>query len=133
MPAAAAEAASSASVVSTRAQTSSRRVAAARAASSTLVRPEEAKPEISLRHPRGRPPVRESISRMPLETLSGEGRTASRDAGVTPASLGTAANRCKTCAGSLTKTALGRPQADCAQTCGEDNLEPQNFRERHFA
>ena len=91
-------------MASTRAQTSSRRVAAASAASSTLVRPEEADPQISLKHPRGKPPVRASISGIPLDTISGEGRTSSRDAGATPASLGNAARCFRTSAGSFRGT-----------------------------
>jgi hypothetical protein len=51
------------------------------------VRPEEAGPQISVRQPRGSPPVRSSIAAMPLETISGAGRTANCEAGVTPASL----------------------------------------------
>ena len=87
IPAAAADCGSRASLASTTAQNSPRRVAAASAASSTVVRPEEAGPQISVRQPRGRPPVSASIAAMPLETISGAGRTASREAGVTPASL----------------------------------------------
>ena len=43
-----------------------RAVAAARIESSRLVRPEEAGPTISVRHPRGSPPVAESTSEMPV-------------------------------------------------------------------
>jgi hypothetical protein len=102
-------------------------------ASSTLVRPEEADPQISLRHPRGSPPVSASISRMPLEIISGEGRTARREAGVTPASFGTVASCFRTHAASLSKTATGWPPATCEQTNGEDNFDLRNFRERDFA
>ena len=56
-PAAAAEAGSKASAASTSAQTSSRAVACARMETSRLVRPLEAGPQISVRPPRGRPPV----------------------------------------------------------------------------
>src|SRR6266481_1434487 len=74
---------------STSAQTSPSRVARPKAESRMLVRPEEAGPQISVRHPRGKPPVRASSSRMPLETMSGDGRTCKREAGVTAdASLG---------------------------------------------
>ncbi len=87
IPAAAADCGSRASLASTTAQNSPRPVAAASAANSKVVRPEEAGPQISVRQPRGRPPVRASIAAMPLETISGAGRTANREAGVTPASL----------------------------------------------
>ena len=70
------------SLASMRAQYSPRRVAAAKAASITLVRPEEAGPQSSVRHPRGRPPVRASSAAMPLLTISGAGRISSREAGV---------------------------------------------------
>ena len=86
-PAAAADCGSRASLASTSAQHSPRRVAAASAASSKVVRPEEAGPQISVRQPRGRPPVRTSIATIPLDTISGAGRTANCEAGVTPASL----------------------------------------------
>jgi hypothetical protein len=62
-------------------------VAAASAESNNVVRPEEAGPQISVRQPRGKPPVSASISAMPLDTISGIGRTANREAGVIPASL----------------------------------------------
>src|SRR5208337_2872777 len=90
IPAVAADVGSNISLVSTSAQASCRCVAAAKAASSTLVLPEEAAPQISLKHPRGQPPVRASSSRTPLGTISGAGRTASRDAETTSASLGRA-------------------------------------------
>src|SRR6202140_4370397 len=87
-PAAAAEWGSSASLASTTTQNSPRRVAAARADKSKAVRPEEAGPHISGRHPRGRPPVRASMEGTPLETISGAGRILRREAGVIWASLG---------------------------------------------
>src|SRR5882762_7231825 len=87
MPAAAADAGSNASLASTRAQTSPRWVARARARSNTLVLPDEAVPQISVRQPRARPPVSESSCGMPLETISGAERTSRREAGTTAASL----------------------------------------------
>src|SRR6266851_246575 len=90
MPAAAADAGSSASLASTRAQTSPRSVARASAKSNTLVLPDEAVPQISVRQPRARPPVSESSCGMPLETISGAGCTSRREAGTTAASLGIA-------------------------------------------
>ena len=87
-PAAAAECGWNASLTSMSVQTSSRRVPAANAESSRLVRPEESGPQISVRHPRGRPPVRESRGEVPLEALSGAGRISRREAGVTAASFG---------------------------------------------
>ena len=60
-------------------------VAAASAAKSKVVRPEEAGPQISVRHPRGRPPVRASMAGAPLETISGAGRISSWEAGITRA------------------------------------------------
>jgi hypothetical protein len=76
-------------------------VAAAKADNNMLVRPEEDGPQISLKHPRGKPPVSPSISRTPVEIISGAGRTSSREAAVTPASLGNADSRSKTLAGSF--------------------------------
>src|SRR5882762_2219522 len=87
MPAAAADAGSNASLASTRAQTSPRWVARASTKSNTLVLPDEAVPQISVRQPRARPPVSESSCGMPLETISGAGRTSRREAGTTAASL----------------------------------------------
>jgi hypothetical protein len=69
------------------AQNSRRHVAAASADNIKVLRPEEAGPQISVRQPRGRPPVSMSMAAMPLDTISGAGRTASREAAVTPASL----------------------------------------------
>jgi len=86
MPAAAADAGSNASLASTSAQTSPRCVARASAKSNTLVLPDEAVPQISVRQPRARPPVSESSCGMPLETISGAGRTSRREAGTTAAS-----------------------------------------------
>src|SRR5271167_2019509 len=74
IPAAAADAGSKASLASTNAQTSPRWVARASAKSNTLVLPEEAAPQISVRQPRARPPVNESSCGMPLDTISGAGR-----------------------------------------------------------
>ncbi len=93
IPASAADCGSRASLASTSTQHSPRRVAAASAASSKVVRPEEAGPQISVRQPRGRPPVSASIAAMPLETISAAGRTANREAGVTPASLASVKSR----------------------------------------
>jgi len=73
-PAAAADEGWKASSASTKAQTSSLSVACARIESSRLVRPEEAGPKISVRQPRGRPPVAWSTSGMPEQTHSGDGR-----------------------------------------------------------
>ena len=87
MPAAAADAGSKASLASTSAQTSPRWVARASAKSNTLVLPDDAVPQISVRQPRARPPVSESSCGMPLETISGAGRTSRREAGTTAASL----------------------------------------------
>src|SRR5580704_19623370 len=116
--------------MSTRAHTSCRCVAAARAANNTLVRPDEAGPQISVRHPRGSPPVSASISRTPLETICGAGRTSNRDAGVAPASLGMADKRSKTSVGhAATATVTGRPKA-AGETSGKDDMEPQDFMER---
>ena len=86
IPAAAADFGSRASLASTTAQNSPRRVAAASADNMNVLRPEEAGPQISVRQPRGRPPVGASISAIPLETISGAGRMANREAGVTSAS-----------------------------------------------
>src|SRR5580692_652757 len=116
--------------MSTRAHTSCRSVAAARAANKTLVRPDEAGPQISVRHPRGSPPVSASISRTPLGTICGAGRTSNRDAGVTPESLGMADKRLKTSVGhAVATTSTGRPKA-VGETIGKDDIEPQDFRER---
>jgi len=90
MPAAAADAGSNASLASTSAQTSPRWVARASAKSNTLVLPDEAVPQISVRQPRARPPVSESSCGMPLETISGAGRTSRREAGTIAASFGIA-------------------------------------------
>src|SRR5579863_4366379 len=129
-PAAAAEWGLKASLMSTRAHTSCRWVAAAKAANNTLVRPDEAGPQISVRHPRGSPPVSASISRTPLETICGVGRTSNRDARVTPESLGSADKRSKANVGHAeATTATGRPKA-AGETSGKDDMEPQDFRER---
>ncbi len=88
MPASAADAGSNVSLASTSAQTSPRSVARASAKSNTLVRPEEAVPQISVRQPRARPPVSVSSCAMPLETISGVARISRREAGTTAANLG---------------------------------------------
>lgn len=72
------------SLASIRTQDSPRCVAAANVASSTLVFPDEGGPHISVKHPRGMPPVKASSSGIPLEIISGLGRTSSCDAGRTP-------------------------------------------------
>ena len=82
-PAAAPDSGSKLSLASIRTQVSSCWLAAAIAASSTLVLPEEADPQISDRQPRGMPPVSASTSDTPVESISGRGRTSSRDAGRT--------------------------------------------------
>src|ERR1019366_5525833 len=135
-------------------QNSPRRVAAASADSSKVVRPEEAGPQISVRQPRRRPPVRGSIAAMPLGTISGAGRTANREAAVTPASLASlkaagkiaGTTRCGGCpspkgsapegcgqisatSSSLSKT-KGRPWAAEVETTAEDIDSSGNFRER---
>src|SRR5580704_5714326 len=114
--------------MSTRAHTSCRRVAAAKAANQTLVRPDEAGPQISVRHPRGSPPVSVSISRTPLETICGIGRTSNRDAEVTPASLGMADKCLKTSVGHAgAETATKRPGA-AVETNGKDDMETSGFQ-----
>src|SRR6516225_7891902 len=70
VPAACAEHGSKAFWASTHAHTSSRVVMAARIASVNAVRLEEAGPTISVNPPRGKPPVRASISSRPDETTS---------------------------------------------------------------
>src|SRR5258708_35055253 len=90
MPAPAADAGSKASLASTSAQTSPLWVARASARSNTLVLPDEAVPQISVRQPRARPPVSKSSCGMPLETISGAGRTSRRVAGTHDASHGLA-------------------------------------------
>src|ERR1700690_3355386 len=100
------------------------------AANKTLVRPDEAGPQTSVRHPHGSPPVSASISRTPLETICGLGRTSNRDAGITPASLGIADKRLKTSVGhAAAATAKGRPKA-AVEISGKDDMGPQDFRER---
>ena len=68
-PAASAECGSKASAPSIKAQASSCAVRALKAESSKLVRPEQEGPKISVNAPRGNPPVNESISGMPVETV----------------------------------------------------------------
>jgi hypothetical protein len=77
------------------AHTSPRRVAWASAESNIPVLPDEAGPQISVRQPRGRPPVNESSCAIPLETISGAGRISSREAGTTRASIGAAPTAAK--------------------------------------
>src|ERR1019366_4505747 len=95
LPAAAADAGSKTSLASTSAQTSPRSVARASAKSNTLVLPDEAVPQISVRQPRARPPVSKSSCGIPLDTISGAGRTSRREAGTTAASFGMAPTRAK--------------------------------------
>src|SRR5271167_869362 len=114
--------------MSTNAHTSCRWVAAAKAANNTLVRPDEAGPQTSVRHPRGSPPVSVSISRTPLGTICGVGRTSNRDAGVTPASLGIADKRSKTSVDQAgAATATKRPGA-AVETSGKDDMETSGFQ-----
>jgi len=146
-PAAAADCGSRASLASTTAQNSPRRVAAASAANNKVVRPEEAGPQISVRHARGRPPVSASMAAMPLGTISGVGRTANREAGVTPASLASWNAETTRCGGrasvkssvpegghssaaSSSSKAKGRPWAAEVETTAEDINFSGNFRER---
>jgi hypothetical protein len=130
IPADAAEIGSSASLASTSPQTSPRRVAWVSAVRRMLVRPEEADPQISVRQPRGRPPVSASSSRMPLETISGAGRTSRRDAGVIDAaSFGSASSPASRAALERTGKIKGRPRAADENT-GEADICPQNFREQ---
>src|SRR5271154_2577833 len=69
-PAASAECGSKASHPSISAHASAWAVLAAKAESSKLVRPEQVGPKISVSAPRGKPPASESISAMPVETVS---------------------------------------------------------------
>lgn len=71
MPALAADCGSNASLASTSAQISSRRMHSAMSASRTLVRPEDACPQISVRQPSGTPPVSASTEAMPVGIISG--------------------------------------------------------------
>jgi hypothetical protein len=127
-PATAAERGLKASLISTRAHASCRWVAAARVANSTLVRPDEAGPQISVRHPRGSPPVSTSIAWTPLETICGMGRTSNREAGVTPASLGIADKRWQTSVDQTgAATATKRPGA-AVETSGKVDMETSGFQ-----
>jgi hypothetical protein len=124
MPAAAADAGSKASLASTSAQTSPRCVARASAKSKTLVLPDEAAPQISVRQPRGIPPVSKSSCGMPLETISGAGRTSRREAGTTGASLAMALALVKIWVKILVKiSAVAVFFAVAAVEHGEDNAE----------
>jgi len=88
-----------------------------------LVRPEESGPQISVRHPRGSPPVSESSSRIPMETISGAGLTSSRDAGVTATSLGICDSRSRTSADpDFGKKPGRRPKAISAQHREEEDI-----------
>src|SRR5271167_2591217 len=114
--------------MSTNAHTSCRWVAAAKAAKNTLVRPDEAGPQTSVRHPRGSPPVSASISRTPLETICGAGRTSNRDAEVTPASLGIADKRLKTSADRSGAATAAKRHGAAAGTSGKDDMETSGFQ-----
>jgi len=135
IPAAAADKGSSASLTSTSAHASLRRVAAASVASNMLVRPEEAGPQISVMHPRGRPPESSSISGMPLETISGAGRTSRREAGEIPANFGIADRGSKPTGvffGGKTKPVVSGETGtgvNCAQMAG-DGMEFQKRKSR---
>jgi hypothetical protein len=76
-----------------------------------LVRPEDAIPQISVRAPRGNPPVNSSISRMPLETISNGALHANWEAGRMAESLG-ARDR-------LSKTSLGHGLLALRSTIGK--------------
>jgi hypothetical protein len=121
IPASAADRGSSASLASTSTQHSPRRVAAASAASSKVVRPDEAGPQISVRHPRGKPPVRASIAAMPLETISAAGRTANCEAGVTPASLASVEVEKARCGGR--PSVQGPAPEGCGQTSAPSSIK----------
>jgi hypothetical protein len=101
----------------------------ASAASNIPVRPEDAGPQISLRHPRGHPPVSPSRAAIPLETISGAGRTSNREAGVTWASLGTEPSFLSNGFAAKMK---GRPKAAVDKT-GKADILPRIFRERRRA
>jgi hypothetical protein len=67
---------------------------------------------------------------MPLETISGAGRTSRRDAGVIDAaSFGSASSRARRAALERTGKIKGRPRAADENT-GEADIRPQNFREQ---
>ena len=95
-----------------------------------LVRPDEADPQTSVRHPRGSPPVSASISRTPLETICRAGRTSNREAEVTPASLGIADKRWKTSVDNAGEATTIERLGAAAEKSGKDDMEPQDFRER---
>jgi hypothetical protein len=66
---------------------------------------------------------------MPLETISGVGRTSRREAGVIDAaSFGIASRRARSPALDRTGKIKGRPKAADENT-GEADIRPQNFRE----
>ncbi len=98
-------------------------VAAASAASNKVVRPEEAGPQISVRQPRGRPPVSASIAAIPLETISGVGRAANREAGVMPASLESAEKAPEPMVGTTRCGGRAWAKSSASEGCGQ--LRPQ--------
>jgi hypothetical protein len=66
---------------------------------------------------------------MPLETISGVGRTSRREAGVIEAaSFGIASSRARSAALECAGKIKGRPKAADENT-GEADIHPQNFRE----
>jgi hypothetical protein len=66
---------------------------------------------------------------MPLETISGAGRTSRREAGVIDdASFGIASRRAKSAALDRTGKIKGRPRAADENT-GDADIRPQDFRE----
>jgi hypothetical protein len=65
---------------------------------------------------------------MPLETISGVGRTSRRDAGVIEASFGIASKWARSAALERTGKIKGRLKAADENT-GEADIRPQNFRE----
>jgi hypothetical protein len=82
-PAHSADAGSKLSVASIIAQTSWRRVTSAISDIVTLARPDDPCPTISVKAPRGTPPVNASSDAIPNGTMSGAGRTSNADAGLT--------------------------------------------------
>jgi hypothetical protein len=87
-----------------------------------LVLPEEAVPQISVRQPRAQPPVNESNCGMPLAAMAGAGRTSSRDAGTTAASL-EAAPTVANISAALVTGFLGGSSANSSEQIGEDGGE----------
>ena len=82
-PAEKADLGSKLSLASTSAHTSPCAVIFAITARSTLVRPDDAGPQISVNPPRGSPPVSASKASIPLRTIAAAGLSASRDAATT--------------------------------------------------